>query len=355
MATAAVPAWKRLGLKLKYADQDAPDSRKTSRSSGNSLVREREDNPSISKMQTDSPQPLKKKRKTEKHETASTQMEDANTFSDQILPSATDGDEAKSKRPKKQVSFSSDTKSNVDMRTSSAAQLHPADSVGPKKPKSKSKSKLAKQQPSVQKSNPALDYLSQYYTARSSWKFNKNRETWLLKHIFSVADVPHEYEIPLAKYIHGLQGSNSRQRLKTESEKRLKDEASSVNGENSHQEDPKKDEEYRLRFLRELESQESASNMEDVDGRDEYHRWIQRQNRAEILLWALQGTSLLTSATGLERPLASNTKEKKRKNRTTIIEYESSSSSSSDSDSDSDDASSSSSDDTSSGEESSES
>jgi glutamate synthase domain-containing protein 2 len=169
-----------------------------------------------------------------------------------------------------------------------------------------------------------------------------------LKHIFSVADVPREYEIPLARYIHGLQGNNARQRLKAESEKRLKDEANSLNGEDSHQEDPKKDEVYRMRFLGELENQES--NTEDVDEHDEYRRWVQRQTRAKILLWALQGSSLLTNTTVLEGPFASKTKEKKRKNRTTIIEYESSSSSSSSSESDDD---SSSSDDASSGEESS--
>lgn len=348
MASVAGPAWKRLGLKLKFVDQDASESRKRSTSNGYDLVRGVRPNQSLTQLQEDSPQPNKKKRKTSKHETASTRPQEANTILE--LPSAANGDDTKPKRPKKQVSFSSDTKTNVDTPTPSTTQPQ---HVAPKKPKSKSKSKLAKQLPFEQKSNPALDYLSQYYNARSTWKFNKNRETWLLKHIFSVVDVPREHDIPLAKYIHGLQGNNARQRLKTESEKRLGYEASTANGDASRQNDPKKDKEYRARFFRDLDDQEDSSTLGDVDESDEYCRWVQRHPRAEILLWALVGSSLPTSTMELDEPSASKSKEKKkkRKNRTTIIEYESSSSS--DSSSDSDDDSSSSSDATSSDDESS--
>ncbi|KEF52628.1 uncharacterized protein A1O9_11471 [Exophiala aquamarina CBS 119918] len=328
MASVTGPAWKRLGLKLKFAEQAAPERRKRSASNGHDSVRESRPNQSPTQFEGDSPQSTKKKRKTSKHETNLTRPEQANPILE--LPLASNGDDTRSKRPKKQVSFSSDTKKNVETPAPSSTQPQHVD---PKIPQSKSKSKFAKLQTFVKKSTPALDYLSQYYSGRSSWKFNKNRETWLLKHIFSVVDVPRQYDLPIARYIHGLQGNNARQRLKTESEKRLRDEGSTANGEARRQEDPTKDEEYRKRFFQDLDGREDSSKLEDVDESDEYRRWVQRHPRAEILLWALVGSSLPTSTEELQESSASLSKAKKRKNRTTIVEYDSSSSSDGDEDS----------------------
>lgn len=311
MASATVPAWKRLGLKLKYADQDAPDSGNVIHRDG--LLGETKVTHSLSQVQTEPSPPLRKKRKIDKHEPKPTQKS----------ASALDNDQADPMRPKKQVSFSSDTKP-LDP---SVHQLPPTDSAGLRKPKSKNKTKTkikgksVKPQQSEQRSHPVLEYLSQYHTARTSWKFNKNRETWLLKHIFSVADVPRAYEIPLARYIHGLQGENARERLRSGSEKQLKSEVGATNGETSSQQDAKKSEEYRIRFLRDLESQQDAQ--EGVDQQDEYSDWIQRQPRAKMLLWAL-GSPLPSTTTG-EGPSALNNQGKKRKNRTTVIDYDSSS------------------------------
>lgn len=353
MASASVPAWKRLGLKLKYADQDAPDNGEPINLPRRLSAAGAEIRKSPPMVQTEPSEPLKKKRKTEKHVTPTTQVQESNMLSDQNLASALDRDQANGSRPKKQVSFSSDTKA-LD---SPIHQGPSTDSAGPQKPKaksksktkSKSKSKPAKGQVVGQQSHPALEYLSQYHSARSTWKFSKNRETWLLKHIFSATDVPRAYEIPLARYIHGLQGVNARERLRTESEKQLKNDASSTNGESGAQRDLKKDEEYQMRFLQDLEGEASqASALERIGEGDEYSHWIQQQPRAKIVLWAL-GSPIPRAET--DRPVSSapNIKERKRKNRTTVIEYDSSSSSSSSSDSGSDsDIDSTSSDDTSS-------
>lgn len=331
MASAAVPAWKRLGLKLKYAEQDAPDSGDGIHRDGG--LGETEVNHSLSQVQAEPSPPLRKKRKIDKHEAKTTHTTDANKLSSQKSASALDNDQVDSMRPKKQVSFSSDTKP-LDP---SEHQLPPTDSAGLKKPKAKSKTKVkgksVKAQHSEQRSHPVLEYLNQYHTARTSWKFNKNRETWLLKHIFSVADVPRAYEMPLARYIHGLQGENARERLRSGSEKQLKSENGSTNGETSSQQDSKNSDEYRMRFLRDLESRQDAQ--EGVDQQDEYSDWIQHQSRAKLLLWAL-GSPLPSTTTG-EGSSALNNQGKKRKNRTTVIDYDSSSSSSSSSDSDGDD------------------
>ena len=331
----AGPAWKRLGLKLKFADQDAPESRKRIASNGHGLTRELSSTQTLTERQEDFSQQTKKKRKTSKYESPSKGTEEVNTTSEP--PSVTNRDYAKLKRPKKQVSFSSDAKANVDTPAPSTSQPQQLESKKPKaKTKSKTKTKSAKLQTFEQKSTPALDYLSQYYNARSSWKFNKNRETWLLKHIFSPVDVPRKYDIPLARYIHGLQSNNARQRLKAESEKRLRDEASTLSEEVSRQEDPGKEEEYRTRFFRNLDESVDSNRPGNVDESDEYCRWVQRHPRAEIVLWVLLGSSLPTITKDLDESSALTSRERKRKNRTAIIEYESSSSSDSTSDSTSD-------------------
>ncbi|KAK5064554.1 hypothetical protein LTR84_000387 [Exophiala bonariae] len=337
MASASVPAWKRLGLKLKYADQDAPVNSKPSDLVKTALVRGKETTSSPLEARREPSQPLKKKRKTEKHVAPTTQGQESDILLDQKSASSVARDHKNGSRVKKQVSFSSDTKALDSPKPQS-----PADSAGLQKPKSKpkskikSKSKVAKHQPVRHQTHPALEYLNQYHSARSSWKFSKNRETWLLKHIFSVNDVPRTYEIPLARYIHGLQGANARQRLRSESEKELNNETSSTNGETGTQRDTNKDEEYQMRFLQDLEEDDGKSAVESIGEHGEYTRWIQRQPRAKLVLLAL-GSPIASTTTNRLTSSASNTKEKKRKNRTNVIEYDSSSSSSSDSDSNSDD------------------
>ena len=63
------------------------------------------------------------------------------------------------------------------------------------------------------KSADALEYLEHYQNSRSAWKFNKNREVWLLKHALSVDDVPSTYESALSEYIRGMKSEKSKTRL----------------------------------------------------------------------------------------------------------------------------------------------
>jgi hypothetical protein len=61
---------------------------------------------------------------------------------------------------------------------------------------------------------PVLSYLRQYYEDRSSWKFQKNRETHLLKHILSLEQLPSRYNRALLAYLQGLKSEGARQRLR---------------------------------------------------------------------------------------------------------------------------------------------
>ena len=54
--------------------------------------------------------------------------------------------------------------------------------------------------------HPALDYLQQWKHARESWKFQKNRQTYLLKHAFDSKKVPKSAFAILADYVRDLSG-----------------------------------------------------------------------------------------------------------------------------------------------------
>lgn len=67
--------------------------------------------------------------------------------------------------------------------------------------------------------SPSLAYLRQYHEDRGSWKFNKNHQTYLLKHAFNTDIIPIDYSELLYVYIIGLQGGVR---------KRVRDEALAV-------------------------------------------------------------------------------------------------------------------------------
>ncbi|KAH8820955.1 hypothetical protein F5884DRAFT_68665 [Xylogone sp. PMI_703] len=54
---------------------------------------------------------------------------------------------------------------------------------------------------------PFLAYLQHYHTSRETWKFNKNHQNHLLKHLFNVDTIPSEYAPLLYPYVRGLQGA----------------------------------------------------------------------------------------------------------------------------------------------------
>ncbi|KAL9080908.1 MAG: hypothetical protein Q9157_000408 [Trypethelium eluteriae] len=61
---------------------------------------------------------------------------------------------------------------------------------------------------------PYVSYLQQFHTARDQWKFNKNQQNQLLKHMFNLYRVPERYDPAIESYIAGLQGLPLRERLR---------------------------------------------------------------------------------------------------------------------------------------------
>lgn len=67
-----------------------------------------------------------------------------------------------------------------------------------------------------------VEYLNQFYNDKDHWKFNKSKQTDLLKNIWNTYRVPSEYDDALVAYIQGLQGEAARQRLRSEATGRVK-------------------------------------------------------------------------------------------------------------------------------------
>lgn len=238
-----------------------------------------------------------------------------------------------------------------------------------------------------------IAYLSQYHHDRASWKFQKIREAQLLKNVFSIEQVPPQYNPALLAYLKGLKSEGARTRLRKGAQDVIKTDERMTTATSETQESgndatttttdeassiaklPVLPESWReeygnavYRFKGNLnagvkdlnEGVTLAAPAEDGKDKDEMLTntltRLEIRKRAEMVLWTVSGkigknlsstkkSDRTETETEVETPesesLVSNTKEdkkkaparKKRKNRTMIVDI-SSSSESSDSDSD---------------------
>ncbi|POS68864.1 hypothetical protein DHEL01_v212743 [Diaporthe helianthi] len=196
----AVPAWKRLGLKLKGANSDGspaatisqPTSRTTSAPPPGRFAHHQQRPDFNADGQYGTPAFNKRKQ-----------------FPSGSYPASD------TKRPrwddspsKKSVSFSQDTKK-------------PA----PKKPKPAKKKKAPKPQPTSQPHDltPSLEYLRTWHKARDAWKFNKNHQTLLLKYMYKAEALPAADIDTFYLYISDIRGASRTRLIEQAEEIRKKD------------------------------------------------------------------------------------------------------------------------------------
>lgn len=169
-----VPAWKRLGLKLKGpASCESPIA--SSADTANPT-----DRPHAARVNGSPASVLKRK------------PVDVTTQTQTPSKRARIQDQTPASR--KSVAFADDTK--------------PAAAKKPKKdkPKKKKPTKAAAAPQPDTNLEPSLAYLRQWHTDRASWKFNKNHQTLLIKYLFDADKVP-STDIPLFyQYIRDLKG-----------------------------------------------------------------------------------------------------------------------------------------------------
>ncbi|KAL8775080.1 MAG: hypothetical protein Q9209_000559 [Squamulea sp. 1 TL-2023] len=62
--------------------------------------------------------------------------------------------------------------------------------------------------------HPALIYLTTHHTSPTHWKFSKSRSSYLLRHLFSLAHIPASYTPALESYLQGLRSQNALQSIR---------------------------------------------------------------------------------------------------------------------------------------------
>lgn len=202
----AVPAWKRLGLKLKGASTDGSPVSTVSQTTTTSAplaarpsYRQQQPNTnSGGQYGYDNGTPFNKRK----------QFSGSYAAPDNKRPRRDDSDFTPSKR----VSFTQDTKK-----------------AAPKKPKKK---KVPKPQAPKQPFDftPVVEYLRTWHKARDSWKFNKNHQTLLIKHLYDSDAIPSSDIDTFYLYISDIKGA-SRQRLVEQAKQVIrKDMEDGING-----------------------------------------------------------------------------------------------------------------------------
>lgn len=253
-----IPAWKRLGLKLKNANDSAATATVTSEDTLNDaedrskLKRKSQEEETLAPtLAVNEPSKKKKKVRSTAPEsngitsvTPPSQRKKSVTFSPETK--VEDGESVKQYH-KNWVSSqrSNDPQFDVEKLNPALKALEPTtvretspeqpavSLISPslpidnrptapkKKPKKKqnishSNSGPTSQQPSSDYTYPALAYLTTYHTSRDSWKFNKADQNYLIKHIFHHAQVPAQHDPALASYLKGLASENTKARIRRE-------------------------------------------------------------------------------------------------------------------------------------------
>jgi hypothetical protein len=269
-----------------------------------------------------------------------------------------DKDSESHKKKKKRVSFGPGTKENdgdsesdsdaVDSNEAATTDGADADTEDQEADKALEEMKNRKREKKKQRKTgtastegqihetPILSYLSHYHRARATWKFQKNRETNLFKHLYSLEHVPARYNTSLLVYIQGLKGDAAKQRMS--------DAARDVIKADMDLDKPKDDESEEATNPGYLEAinafrERLTEGSEDLDNPDieqelngDAQKRLPKRQRAELVFFALSG-KLFSAEDAKPKPkprVSEPPANKKRKNRTMVVDISSSESDSDD-------------------------
>lgn len=124
----------------------------------------------------------------------------------------------------------------------------------------------------------AAGYLSNWKNFRSQWKFNKNTQSWLIRHMYESDKVAKGSFTLLLEYLQGLQGKDAKQRILQEATRRAlryKRFEQDSKGENSKDDDEEK-KETTVKFASNTkEGAEEGTSKKTVDpnSTEEEKRW----------------------------------------------------------------------------------
>ena len=151
--------------------------------------------------------------------------------------------------------------------------------------------------------HPALAYLTTHHTSHRTWKFSKNHQTYLLKHLFSLDALPSTYDPALTSYLSGLRGLSARQSIREAVFKIREDDEMWLsdliaNGRRPEWEAKRRREEYEAAWKRERERLEEVEDEREwEEGREEWEWRVKKRRRAEVVLGAVGETETQVSDT----------------------------------------------------------
>ncbi|MCJ1468230.1 hypothetical protein MMC07_006858 [Pseudocyphellaria aurata] len=172
-----------------------------------------------------------------------------------------------------------------------------------KKKKSKSKSTLLKPKSESQQSQKTTQvspspmvkddqirsYLTIHHVSPSSWKFSKSRQNALLRSVFSLSTIPSSYNSALLSYLRGLQGPAAKSRVrKMALQARAEDEEWLKGLETSEKDKARRKADYDNaveRVRRMLKRKEELREERLAD--EECESRFQKRRRAEVVLWGI--------------------------------------------------------------------
>ena len=264
-----IPAWKKIGLKLKHAKVELGENSVSKATVTNSKKRKvtTESGFAIDVATTDSPTKKSKKSKSTTGEAlAIVNVNAAIASPPRIATSTTSTVEPNTVDRRKSVAFTPETKTQDGESTQQLFQTWHANWVAedpssdpstispalkvvaakradvsnslqelvksspppspsisapkekkpkkPKKKKIKSRPSLPSQSTNNQTEHPALNYLTTYHSSHETWKFSKPHQNHLLRHLFSLTHIPSSYDPALLVYLRGLEGASARSRIR---------------------------------------------------------------------------------------------------------------------------------------------
>ncbi|PMD44326.1 hypothetical protein L207DRAFT_509079 [Hyaloscypha variabilis F] len=372
---ARIPAWKRLGLQLK--SQTSPESalepaqielskRKREDAIDNGPTKKSKP---VFQLTTEAPVTPIFSRKKSVTFTPETKVDDGDSIK-QLFNSWVA--EQKSQDPSFQLQNSQpalrtpeasiveeQVKTTLNEKDRRAERVKKPKQEKGKASKSAKPSKIVK--PASFSSRPYLQYLRQYHESRGTWKFNKNHQTHLLKHVFDIDIIPSDHAHLICPYVRGLQGG-VRTRLRDAALAiKVEDQEKGSAGFPDNMADPeKKQREYDAALQKYVQSM-TASNASSTVGYEEgvllglsdanMAKRVAKRTRAEQILAELEASQDASEIVDKGMVNGDNDSQKRlrmndgstqkvarrRKQRTATIEDDSSSSDSDDSGNDSSD------------------
>ena len=351
-----VPAWKRIGLNLKKQSSGSAasaDYAVQSSQDGSNKKRPREtyeDNlPNHVSNTSGTWSSVKKQKRSARDEDA------LSTNGSAVIAPRFSSRPPEDRRslPRKSVSFASDTKQDDGVSTKElldtwereqksgqersdpistngrATTRQPPDgnvTLNPKPPRNPKKPSASVNRKTTEKSTATtesvsafLEYLSTFHNFRDRWKFNKTKQTNLLRHLFDLSVIPSEQNEALKDYLEGLKGDSIKSYLRERASKVADEEeaifTSESTGKSVDVKDPgdatsdpaqkskamdsrqlpgvspaQRKQEYReavRKFKRELKEGLVRHEEWDVMKDPKWRSWLDRRFRAETVLWCV--------------------------------------------------------------------